>query len=96
MSTKVPAQALALVYPQRMAELDTLGRRHRKMQADLDELRAELAAAIRAEREAGATYADLMQRSGYSSMETIRQIVKPSARDTANRRRRAEVADHPT
>lgn len=79
-----------------MADLDTLGRRHRKMQADLEDLRAELATAIRAERADGATYADLMQRSGYSSMETIRQIVKPTARETANKRRRGELADHPT
>jgi hypothetical protein len=60
------------------------------MQADLDDLRTQLAEAIRNERAAGATYADLMQRSGYASMETIRQIVKPKARETANRRRRTE------
>ncbi len=77
-----------------MTNLDALGRRHRKMQADLEALRAELAEAIRAERTAGATYVDLMTRSGYTSMETIRQIVKPTARDTANaRRRRGEVTD---
>ena len=71
-----------------MTDLDQLGRRHRKLQADLAALRVELADAIRAERLAGATYQDLLQRSGYTSIETIRQIIDPQARDRANRSRR--------
>jgi hypothetical protein len=72
-----------------MSDLDQLGRRHAKLQAELAALRTDLAAAIRAERAAGATYQELLQRSGYSSIETIRQIIKPSAREDANRARRA-------
>jgi hypothetical protein len=71
-----------------MTDLDTLGRRHRKLLAELDALQERLADAIRAERAAGATYADLMARSGYRSVEAIRLIVKPGARESANRRRR--------
>jgi DNA-binding TFAR19-related protein (PDSD5 family) len=72
-----------------MADLDTLGRRHRKLQDELDALRGELADAIRAEREAGATYQQLLQRSGYGSQETIRQIVKPEARERVYQARKA-------
>lgn len=73
-----------------MTGIDQLGRRHRKLLADLAALRVELAEAIRAERLAGATYADLMTRSGYTSIETIRQIVAPEKRDEINRRRRGD------
>lgn len=72
-----------------MTDLDALGTRHRALQEELAALRAELTDAIRAERERGATYVDLMNRSGYQSVETIRQIVNPGARDKANRDRRA-------
>jgi hypothetical protein len=72
-------------------DLDTLGKRHKKLLADMDALVPQLAEAIRAERAAGATYADLMTRSGYRSIETIRQIVKPTARDAINGRRRHPV-----
>jgi hypothetical protein len=71
-----------------MTDLDTLGRRHRKLVADLAELREQLADAMRTDREAGATYVDLMNRSGYTSIETVRQIVKPGARETVNAGRR--------
>ena len=72
-----------------MADLDALGARHRALQDELADVRADLADAIRAERGRGATYVDLMNRSGYSSIETIRQIVNPGAREKANRGRRA-------
>lgn len=72
-----------------MAELDTLGARHRALQDELLEVRAELVDAIRAERERGTTYVELMNRSGYTSIETIRQIVNPDAREKANQDRRA-------
>jgi hypothetical protein len=76
-----------------VTDLDTLGRRHKKLLADLEALQPQLAEAIRAERAAGATYADLMARSGYKSIETIRQIVKPSERNAINKRRRGEARD---
>jgi len=78
-----------------MTDLDTLGRRHRKLQAELDEVRAALADAIRAEKAAGATYVELMNRSGYTSTETIRQILHPDARERANRSRRERPAGVP-
>jgi hypothetical protein len=71
-----------------MTGIDQLGRRHRKLLADLAALRVDLAEAIRAEHATGATYADLMMRSGYTSLETIRQILAPEKRDEINRRRR--------
>lgn len=76
-----------------MATLDQLGARHRKLLADLADVRSALAEAIPAERAKGATYVDLMNRSGYTSIETIRQIVDPKARDKANRVRRSATVD---
>lgn len=73
-----------------MTDLDTLGKRHRRLQTELAEVREQLADAIRAERATGATYVDLMNRSGYTSIETVRQIVNPSARETINAGRRRE------
>jgi hypothetical protein len=73
--------------------LDQLGRRHRKLEDDLKAVREALAPAIRAERAAGASYADLLNRSGYRSIETIRQITKPDQRDAANSHRRKKPAD---
>jgi hypothetical protein len=72
-----------------MTDLDQLGRRHRKLMADLADLRDELAHAIRDERARGATVIDLLQRSGYTSAETIRRIVRPETRERANQIRRA-------
>ena len=76
-----------------MATLDQLGTRHRKLLAALAEVRAALSEAIPAERAKGATYVDLMNRSGYTSIETIRQIVDPKARDKANKVRRSATVD---
>lgn len=71
-----------------MPDLDQLGKQHRKLLADLEALKPLLADAIREERDAGATYVDLMQRSGYRSIEVIRQILNPQARDKVNKERR--------
>ena len=68
--------------------LDALGARHRALQDELAEVREQIADAIRAERAHGATYVELMNRSGYTSIETIRQIVNPGAREKVNRDRR--------
>lgn len=72
-----------------MSTLDDLGNRHRELLAALEALKPELDDAIRDERETtGASYVELMNRSGYKSTETIRQIVKPAARDEINQRRK--------
>lgn len=73
-----------------MTDLDRLGKRHARLQDELKAVRAELAPLIRDEHANGATYAQLMTRAGYKSIETIRQICDPGARDTINRRRRGE------
>lgn len=74
-----------------MTELDRLGRRHAKLQDDIKAVRAELAPLIRAEHaQAGATFTDLMVRSGYKSVETIRQIIHPKTRENINKKRRGE------
>lgn len=71
-----------------MSNLDTLGTRHRQLQDELAEVRDRLAEEIRTERLHGATLVQLMNRSGYSSIETIRQILDPNIRDKVNRDRR--------
>ena len=71
-----------------MANLDTLGKRHRQLQDELAEVRDALAGEIRTEREHGATLVQLMNRSGYSSIETIRQILNPQIREKVNQDRR--------
>jgi hypothetical protein len=69
-------------------DLDTLGKRHRKLLADLDECRTQLAVAMRTERGNGATLVDIMQRSGYTSLETVRHILDPTIRERNNKARR--------
>lgn len=78
-----------------MTDLDALGRRHRKLQADLAEVREQLAPAMREARKAGATLVDVMNRSGYASVETVRQILDPAVRGQANTRRRERPAGTP-
>lgn len=71
-----------------MTDLDTLGRKHKRLQDELEEIREQLADAIRAEAENGATWMELANRSGYKSTETIRRILRPEARDATNEARR--------
>lgn len=71
-----------------MSNLDALGQRHRQLQDELAEVREALADEIRDERATGATLVQLMNRSGYSSIETIRQILNPSIRQKVNQDRR--------
>lgn len=71
-------------------DLDALGRRHLRLQEQLQEVREQLAEAIRAERENGETLQGLLRRSGYHSPEAIRHILDPERRERFNRRRRGE------
>lgn len=74
-----------------MEDLDTLGAEHRRLLEALKQLTPKLADAIRAERAKGgpgATYAALMARSGYRSIEGIKQIIDPDRRDKMNQDRR--------
>lgn len=74
-------------------DLDALGRRHSRLQEQLDEVRLKLAPAIRAERGAGETIQGLLRRSGYRSPEAIRQIIDPERRKRFNRRRRGPASE---
>jgi hypothetical protein len=74
-------------------DLDALGRRHARLQEQLAEVRSKLAPAIRAERKKGAKLQELLRRSGYHSLEAIRQIIDPRRRERFNRRRRGESKD---
>jgi F0F1-type ATP synthase alpha subunit len=82
-------QALHVVYSSLVANLEDIARRYWKAHANLEKLRIELDDAIRTERGKGATYQELLSRSGYKSVETIRQIVKAGLRDSVNSARRA-------
>lgn len=57
-----------------MSELDELGKRHKRIQREMEELRPLLHAAIRAERAAGVLQRELMERSGYKTIQQIRTI----------------------
>lgn len=71
-----------------MAEdLDVLGRRHRRLQEELKEVRAKLAPLMREARANNETIGRIVERSGYSSYEAVRQILDPSRRAEFNRRR---------
>lgn len=74
-------------------DLDTLGRRHIRLQEQLEDIRTKLAPKIRAEREAGETIQGLLRRSGYRSPEAIRQILDPDRRKRFNQRRRGPGED---
>jgi hypothetical protein len=76
-----------------MTNLDELGRRHTELQEELQAVREALTPAIRAEKAAGETFARLMVRSGYKSIETIRQIVEPKTREEINGKRRRRAAN---
>lgn len=71
-------------------DLDALGRRHLRLQEQLAEVRDLLSSAIRAERDKGETMQGLLRRSGYHSLEAVRQILDPERRARFNRRRRGE------
>lgn len=72
-----------------MGDLDALGRKHKRLLSELEEVRNQLAEAIRAEAVAGATWMELARRAGYNSTETIRRILHPETREAVNRARRA-------
>lgn len=75
-----------------MARLDILGNRHKELLEQLEQLREDLAEAIRdarANEEPTPTLVDLMIRSGYRSMDAIRGILEPEFK--LNRRRRRAV-----
>lgn len=57
-----------------MSELDRLGARHKKLLTELEELKPQLHAAIRAERAAKVSQVEIMQRSGYKTVQQIRVI----------------------
>lgn len=76
-------------------DLDTLGHLHTRLQAQLKDVRDKLAPAIRAEqqRDPSVTLLELVQRSGYRSLETVRQILDPKRREEINKRRKRGGAE---
>lgn len=61
-------------------DLDQLGARHKELIRELAELKPKLHAAIRAARAAKASQVDLMQRSGYKTVQQIRVITGEAQR----------------
>ena len=74
------------------ASLRELGDLHVMLICALDDVRELLGPAMRAAREDGATYHELAAASGYTSLTTIQQIVRPEARAAARKRERAARA----
>jgi hypothetical protein len=71
-------------------DLDAIGAERRQLEARLEELRGLTASAVRQERDhggEGTTYEQLAARAGVTK-ETVRQILVPGARATANSNRR--------
>lgn len=65
-----------------MSTLDELGARHKELLAELEELKPKLHAAMRKERaklgkdgKSTATQADIMQRSGYKTIQQVRVVL---------------------
>lgn len=74
-------------------DLDRLGRRHKQLRDQLDELIPKLHQAMRREREAGATLTDIMVRSGYQTIQQVRTILMTEEEREAERaKRRAKAA----
>lgn len=57
-----------------MSELDDLGDQHKRLLRELDELKPLLHEAIRTERAAKVPQRELMERSGYKTIQQIRVI----------------------
>jgi hypothetical protein len=65
-----------------VSTLDELGNRHKELQAELEELKPKLHAAMRKERAKMSkdgkhqhTQSDIMQRSGYKTIQQVRVIL---------------------
>jgi hypothetical protein len=58
-----------------VSELDKLGARHKKLLAELDELKPKLQEAMRSARAAGATQNEIRERSGYKTIQQVRVIL---------------------
>ncbi len=58
-----------------MEELDKLGARHRELLDELAALKVPLHDAMLAARAAGATQREVMQRSGYRTIQQVRVIL---------------------
>jgi AmiR/NasT family two-component response regulator len=63
-----------------MTTLDDLGKKHRRLLRELEELKPQLHEAIRTERAAGTKQRELMERSGYKTIQQIRVITGEAER----------------
>lgn len=58
-----------------MTELDRLGTRHRKLIAELEAIKGPLHEAMREARAASVTQREIMERSGYKTIQQVRVIL---------------------
>lgn len=63
-----------------MTDLDDLGKKHKRLLRELDELKPALHEAMRKERTAGATQREIMERSGYKTIQQVRVITGEAQR----------------
>ena len=57
-----------------MTELDRLGKRHKALLAELEQLKPKLHDAMRVERANGTTQNEIRERSGYKTIQQVRVI----------------------
>lgn len=62
-------------YHKLMSELDQFGAEHRQILDKLADLKPRLHAAMRKERQAGATQNSIRERSGYKTIQRVRAIL---------------------
>lgn len=57
-----------------MTDLEKLGNRHKKLLAELEELKPKLHEAMRAARQEQLTQREIMEKSGYKTIQQVRTI----------------------
>lgn len=72
------------------SDLDRLGRRHKQLRQQLAELLPALQEAMRAERAADVTYREIMERSGYQTIQQVREICMTDEEREAERAKRRQ------
>jgi hypothetical protein len=73
-------------------DLDRLGRRHKQLRQQLESLLPELHEAMRAERAAEVTLREIMERSGYRTIQQVREICMTDEQRQAERDKRRKRA----
>lgn len=63
-----------------MTELDDLGKRHKRLLRELEEIKPALHEAMRAARAAGMTQREVQEKSGYKTIQQVRTITGEAKR----------------